>query len=94
MPRRDAWVEATWVTCRATGKRGYIHRREARRAAKRTGDGLNHYLCEDCGRWHAGHATAQQRAAYRERPREMPEGFYDRLRAGLEQAHREEDERG
>ena len=94
MPRRDAYVQKMWIECQTTGKRGYLHRREARRAARRTGDGVGHYLCEDCGRWHAGHSTAEQRAAFRARPQEMPEGFYDKLRAGLEQARREEDERG
>lgn len=93
MPRRDAYVDKMWIDCEATGKRGYLYRREARRAARRTGDGMNHYLCDRCGRWHTGHATAEQRAAYRERPRELPESFYEKLKQGLEQAHREEDER-
>jgi len=93
MPRRDAYVQKMWVQCWTTGKRGYLHRREARRAAKRTGDGIGHYLCDDCGCYHVGHSTAEQRAAFRERSREMPESFYDKLRAGLEQARREEEDR-
>ena len=50
---RNDWTD--WVTCPATGKRGFRARKAAKLAAKRSGDHtLSAYQCPDCQRWHNG----------------------------------------
>ena len=60
MTRRE--VEDAWVTCRATGKRGYMTRSAAKKARQRThaksidnNGALSVYRCASCELWHIGH---------------------------------------
>lgn len=88
IPVRQRWT----VTCETTGKRSYTSRSEARQIARVMNDGISAYMCEDCLAWHVGHSSVELRVAKRERPREMPEGFYAALAEGLAKAREEEDE--
>lgn len=93
----DGPASIQWTTlCPSTGKRRFLSRKEARSAA-RFDPTLSVFRCAACLDFHTGHASMETKVYHRARPQAspgpMPVEFYAALRAGLEQARREEDDR-